>query len=103
MSVFLNQFETIDTVDQYRILLLKIEKYGIRGLPFRWIESYLSNRSYCVSVGNVKCQVNHQLHLTVSCNDVIIPVCTNEKYLGVLVDITMYSKAALPYFSLITI
>ena len=45
--------KAFDTVD-HRILLLKLEKYGIRGLSLRCIVSYLSNRSHCVRVRNVK-------------------------------------------------
>ena len=53
VSIFLDLCKAFDTVD-HRILLLKLEKYYIGGPPLRWSESYLSNRSHCVRVGNVK-------------------------------------------------
>ena len=52
VSVFLDLCKAFDTVD-HRILLM-LEKYGIRVLHLCWIESYLSNCSHCVLVGNVK-------------------------------------------------
>ena len=36
------------------ILLSKLEAYGIRGIPLRWFQSYLSNRKQYVALGEVK-------------------------------------------------
>ena len=42
-------FDTLDT----NILLSKLEKYGVRGIPLQLIRSYLSNRSQYVTVNGV--------------------------------------------------
>ena len=39
----------IDTVN-HNILLTKMEKYGIRGLPLQWFINYLTNRQQYVSM-----------------------------------------------------
>ena len=46
------------------IVLIKLEHYGIRGLPLGWIQSYLTNRTQYVSISdtnstciNVTCRV----------------------------------------------
>jgi hypothetical protein len=46
----------------HKILLRKLEKYGIRGLPLEWFHSYLSDRAQFVQIGNVKSNV-----LTMKC------------------------------------
>ena len=43
LGVFLDFSKDFDTVD-HQILLNKMYKYGIRGIAFKWMESYLSNR-----------------------------------------------------------
>ena len=41
--------KTFDTVN-HTILLKKLEHYGIRGIPYKWFESYLYSRRQFVSV-----------------------------------------------------
>jgi hypothetical protein len=43
----------IDTVN-HTILLGKLEKYGIRGIPLKWLTSYLTNRQQYVSIDNIQ-------------------------------------------------
>ena len=50
-AIFLDLKEVFDTVN-YQILLQKLEKYGIRGLPLQLFKSYLSNRFQYTVVNN---------------------------------------------------
>ena len=51
VNVFIDLQKAYDTIDR-NILLGKLEKYGIRGLPLRLISSFLSDRSQVVRVGD---------------------------------------------------
>ena len=53
--------KAFDTID-HSILLDKLFTYGIRGIAYNWIKSYLSDRSQYVYVNNVSSQ-----HLPVRC------------------------------------
>ena len=55
-GVFLDLSKAFDTVN-HAILLKKLEKYGIRGLPLKWFHDYLDNRKQYVSLGNVESQL----------------------------------------------
>ena len=37
----------------YKILISKLENYGLRGTVLQWFESYLSNRERVVKISNV--------------------------------------------------
>ena len=51
LSILIDIKKAFDTMN-HKILLRKLEMYGIRGLPLAWIRSYLSDRISFVSVGN---------------------------------------------------
>ena len=52
ISVFLDLSKAFDTLDP-KILLNKLEIYGIRGSVHKWFENYLNNRQL-----RVKCEVS---------------------------------------------
>ena len=52
-AVFIDFSKAFDTVN-YKILLAKLSKYGIRGHSLEWFNSYLTNRRQFVKVQNEK-------------------------------------------------
>ena len=52
-GVILDFSKAFDTVN-HAILLQRLEEYGVRGLPLKWFDSYLSNRKQYVSLQNAK-------------------------------------------------
>ena len=51
IGVFVDLRKAFDTVD-HRVLLQKLEHYGVRGISKKWFSSYLTNRKQFVSIDN---------------------------------------------------
>ena len=52
-AIFLDFSKAFDTID-LGILLQKLNHYGIRGTPFKWLENYLWNRVQHVKIGDAQ-------------------------------------------------
>ena len=55
LGIFLDFSKAFDTID-HNLLLLKLEKYGVRGPPLKLIKSYLSDRKQRVDVTGILSQ-----------------------------------------------
>ena len=53
IGVFIDLKKAFDTID-HNLLLQKLEHFGIRGITYEWIKSYLSNRTQYVQIDDVK-------------------------------------------------
>jgi len=56
VGIFLDLSKTFDTIDRSIFLLDKHFTYGIRGIAYKWIKIYQSDRSQYVYVNNVSPQ-----------------------------------------------
>lgn len=51
MGIFVDFSKAFDLID-HRILLTKLERYGLRGIPLQLLESYLLDRKQSVVISN---------------------------------------------------
>ena len=51
--MFIDLTKAFDTAD-HKILLRKIEIYGIGGTTLRWFENHLTNRKQYIQISNIK-------------------------------------------------
>ena len=56
-GIYIDQKMAFDTV-QHKILLYKLQHYGIGGLAFQWFESYLSKRKQFLVINNTHCDIS---------------------------------------------
>ncbi len=56
LNIFLDLSKAFDTLD-HKILLKKLNYYGIIGMPYTLMESYLTNRKQYVDMDDVKSEV----------------------------------------------
>ena len=52
MGLFIDLQKAFDTID-HNILIKKLYHYGIRGVPLKWFESYLTNRQQFVVLNDI--------------------------------------------------
>ena len=52
IGIFLDLSKVFDTVN-HKILLQKMESYGIRGMPYKWFQNYLTDREQIVKFNNI--------------------------------------------------
>jgi hypothetical protein len=53
IRIFLDLTKAYDVIN-HKVLLSKLNSYGIRGVANLWFESYLSDRKQCVEINSMK-------------------------------------------------
>ena len=61
IGFFVDFQKAFDTVN-HKILLRKLEHYGIRGIANSWFSSYLANRQQYVSIGGINSETKPIMH-----------------------------------------
>ena len=103
LSVLFDLAKTFDTIN-HKILLHKLEFYGVRGLALNWFKSYLTDRKQYVLYNNVKSQtleitcgvpqgsVLDPLLFLIYVND-IANCLTHSKVISLADDTTVFSSS----------
>ena len=71
IGVFIDLKKAFDTVN-HEILLGKLERSGIRGLPLRWMASYLKDRRQCVTIDG-KCSSQRIINIGIPQGSILGP------------------------------
>ena len=58
IGIFIDLKKAFDTID-HSILLKILQFYGIRGIAYKWLESYLENRKQYVSINGINSDYNN--------------------------------------------
>ena len=61
VGVFIDLKKAFDTID-HKLLLQKMDRYGVRGVANMWLESYLQDRNQYVHIDNVESDPLHITH-----------------------------------------
>ena len=61
VGVFVDFQKAFDTVN-HKILLKKLEHYGVRGIANKWFSSYLANRQQYVTINGIKSETKQIIH-----------------------------------------
>ena len=72
IGVFLDLTKAFDTVN-HEVLLGKLERYGVRGLPLQWLASYLKDRQQCVSI-NGRCSSHRTVNVGIPQGSIMGPI-----------------------------
>jgi retron-type reverse transcriptase len=57
-GMYFDLSKAFDTVD-HKILISKLENYGIRGVPLKWFQNYLTNRKQFTVCNNASSSLNN--------------------------------------------